>query len=109
MVGGWAKVYRKSWKYPTFCSVSFSEVAKKKKSGELNSNWNGKGATMVNKVAKTRAYRETFVEELGGMYSEEEFGYDSIPIVEDEIIPQGEPIENATPSEAPAEVNINDI
>ena len=40
--------------------------------GELNSNWKTKGATMVEKVAKVRALRETFVEDLGGMYEEEE-------------------------------------
>ena len=72
LVGGWAKVYRKNWKYPTFCSVAFDEVANKKKDGQLNSNWAGKGATMVEKVAKVRALRETFIEDLQGMYEAEE-------------------------------------
>src|SRR6056297_3638121 len=39
LVGGWAKVYRKNWEYPTEITVSFEEVAQKKKDGELNSNW----------------------------------------------------------------------
>lgn len=72
LVGGWAKVYRKNWKYPTYCSVSFDEVANRKKDGSLNSNWAGKGATMVEKVAKVRALRETFIEDLSGMYDADE-------------------------------------
>lgn len=72
LVGGWAKVYRKNWKYPTYCSVAFDEVANKKKDGSLNSNWAGKGATMVEKVAKVRALRETFIEDLSGMYDADE-------------------------------------
>ena len=31
LVGGWARVYRKNWEHPTYCSVSFDEVAQKKK------------------------------------------------------------------------------
>lgn len=97
LVGGWAKVYRKNWKYPTYCSVSFDEVAQRKKDGELNSNWSTKGATMVEKVAKVRALRETFIEDLGGMYEAEEFDIVTPPKENDEIIiPQGEPIEAET-------------
>ena len=95
LVGGWAKVYRKNWEYPTYCSVSFDEVAQKKKNGELNSNWAGKGATMVEKVAKVRALRETFIEDLGGMYEAEEIT--DAPIIaegpKDIIIEQPEPEE----------------
>lgn len=76
LVGGWAKIYRKNWEYPTYCSVSFEEVAQTKKDGTLNSNWATKGATMVEKVAKVRALRETFIEDLGGMYEAEEMGVD---------------------------------
>ena len=54
-------------------SVSFNEVAGRKSNGELNSNWNRQGATMVEKVAKVRALREAFIEEYQGMYVEEEF------------------------------------
>lgn len=94
LVGGWARVYRKNWEYPTYCSVSFDEVAQKTKDGNLNSNWNGKGATMVEKVVKVRALRETFIEELGGMYEAEEMGVDLPKETQAEIvIPQGEPIE----------------
>ncbi len=96
VVGGWAKVYRKDWKYPTYSSVSFDEVAQRKKDGSLNSNWQGKGATMVEKVAKVRALRETFIEQLGGMYEAEEMGVD-LPrentAQNDDIISQDEPVE----------------
>ena len=96
LVGGWAKVYRKNWEYPTYCSVAFDEVAQTKKDGTLNSNWAGKGATMVEKVAKVRALRETFIEDLGGMYEAEEIGVDlpkeSAP--QDQIIiEQNDPID----------------
>ena len=84
LVGGWARVFRKDWTYPTYSSVSFNEVAQRKTDGSLNSNWSTKGATMVEKVAKVRALRETFVEDLAGMYEAEEIQQD---------IPQQEPIE----------------
>ena len=103
LVGGWARVYRKNWTHPTYCSVSFDEVAQTKSDGSLNSNWTGKGATMVEKVAKVRALRETFVEELGGMYEAEEIGVDlpnETAPQKQEIIQQDEPIEvDATPAE----------
>ena len=84
LVGGWARVFRKDWTHPTYSSVSFNEVAQRKTDGSLNSNWSTKGATMVEKVAKVRALRETFVEDLAGMYEAEEIQQD---------IPQQEPIE----------------
>lgn len=95
LVGGWATVYRKNWAHPTYCSVSFEEVAQKKTDGSLNSNWATKGATMVEKVAKVRALRETFIEDLGGMYEAEEMGVE-LPkddVKERVIIQQEEPTE----------------
>lgn len=111
LVGGWARVYRKNWTHPTYCSVSFDEVAQTKSDGSLNSNWTGKGATMVEKVAKVRALRETFVEELGGMYEAEEIGIDlpsETAQQKQEIIQQGEPIEVGT-TFADNVVNIDEI
>ena len=96
LVGGWAKVYRKNWEFPTYCSVSFDEVAQRTRDGNLNSNWGNKGGTMVEKVAKVRALRETFIEDLSGMYEAEEMGVD-LPrentVQREEIIEQNEPIE----------------
>ena len=72
LVGGWAKVYRKDVAHPTAITVSFEEVAQRKRDGSLNSNWSSKGATMVEKVALVRALRETFVEDCGGMIDADE-------------------------------------
>lgn len=95
LVGGWATVYRKNWSHPTYCSVAFEEVAQKTRNGDLNSNWATKGATMVEKVAKVRALRETFIEDLGGMYEAEEMGVE-LPKENGQeriIIQQDDPIE----------------
>ena len=72
LLGGWCKVYRKDWKRPEYMSVSLDEVASRKSDGTINTTWLTKSATMVEKVAKVRALRETFVEEFGGMYIEDE-------------------------------------
>jgi phage recombination protein Bet len=107
LVGGWAKVYRKNWKYPTFCSVAFDEVANKKKDGQLNSNWAGKGATMVEKVAKVRALRETFIEDLSGMYDADET---NMPAPESPSEPEPVIIEQAEPTnEQPIDVTFDEL
>lgn len=107
LVGGWAKVYRKNWKYPTFCSVSFDEVANKKKDGSLNSNWAGKGATMVEKVAKVRALRETFIEDLQGMYEADEM---NVPAPEAPSAPEPVIIEQAEPAgDQPIDVTFDEL
>lgn len=112
LVGGWAKVYRKNWSHPTYSSVSFDEVAQKKSDGQLNANWSGKGATMVEKVAKVRALRETFIDDLGGMYEAEEMGID-LPrentMSGEVIIEQGEPTEVAEVISAENVVSIDDL
>lgn len=105
VVGGWARVYRKDWSHPIYSSVSFNEVAQKKSGGQLNSNWNSKGATMVEKVAKVRALRETFVEDLAGMYEAEEMQQE-IPQQQDVIEVQTE-IEEQT--DATKEVSMNEL
>lgn len=95
LAGGWARVYIKDVKIPSYASVDFEEVAGRKKDGKLNSNWAGKGATMVEKVAKVRALREAFVEDLAGMYEAEEFA-EVEPVKEPIIINQDEPTEETT-------------
>ena len=72
LVGGWAEVFRKDWNNSIYCSVSLAEAIQKKGNGEPNSNWSKQPATMIEKVAKVRALREAFVEDLGGMYEAEE-------------------------------------
>lgn len=104
IVGGWAEVYRKDWEYPTYCSVAFEEVAQRKNDGNLNANWATKKATMIEKVAKVRALRETFVEDLAGMYEAEEMDTPIVPkeqVIEvvEQIEPQEEIEEEVSMSE----------
>lgn len=82
LVGGWAEVFRKDWEHSIYCSVSINEVIQKKGNGEPNSNWSKQPATMIEKVAKVRALREAFVEDLGGMYEAEEM---NVELPNDEI------------------------
>jgi len=104
LVGGWAKVYRKNWKYPTYCSVSFDEVANKEKDGSLNSNWAGKGATMVEKVAKVRALRETFIEDLQGMYDADETNAPAPEAPSEPVI-----VKQPEPNEDPIDVTFDEL
>lgn len=114
LVGGWAKVFRKDWSHPTYCSVSFMEVAQRKGNGDLNSVWATKGATMVEKVAKCRALRESFIDDLGGMYEAEEMGVsvdnhqinEPEPVKEPEIVQQGEPTEE---QQQPIDVTFDEL
>ena len=103
LVGGWARVYRKDWSHATYSSVSFNEVAQKTGQGQLNSNWSNKGATMVEKVAKVRALRETFVEDLAGMYEAEEMQEPITEQVEEAIMVQAEEQEEVK------EVSMNEL
>lgn len=114
LVGGWAKVYRKDWTHPTYCSVAFDEVAQKTRDGYLNKQWATKGGTMVEKVAKVRALRETFVEDLGGMYEADEMPLpvnNEQPYPEPEIIPQPEPeiVSQPEPVDEPIDVTFDEL
>ena len=70
LLGGWAEVYRKSQKVPTEITVSLGEYH------QGNSMWNGKPATMIRKVALMQALRESFANQLGASYTEEEIPID---------------------------------
>lgn len=72
LVGAWATVYRKNWKYPISVEVNYDEYVGKKSNGEVNGQWSSKPATMIIKVAETQALRKAFVEDLQGMYDESE-------------------------------------
>lgn len=109
LVGGWAEVFRKDWENSIYCSVGLDEVIQKKWDGTPNSNWAKQPATMVEKVAKVRALREAFVEDLGGMYESEEMNVD-IPVNENIVEPKDETvIIDAEPSEEPKEINMEDL
>ena len=113
LTGGWAKVYVKNRTHPSYQSVNLSEVVQKKKDGTINSNWSSKPATMVEKVAKVRALREAFVEDLGGMYELEEFGEEVPKKVhgsDKEVIDQEETkVYDVDVQETSEEININEV
>lgn len=113
LVGGWAEVYRKDWKNSIYSSVSLDEAIQKKGNGEPNSNWSKQPATMIEKVAKVRALREAFVEDLSGMYEAEEINVELPEILEEPIIQQSETNYQNEVSDAKTEeikkVDINDI
>ena len=74
IVGGWAKIYIKGREVPQYDSVTFSEYAGYKKSGELNSNWSKRPGTMIEKVAIMHALRNAFPNDFQGLYLQEEMG-----------------------------------
>ena len=74
LVGGWCEVYLKDKKVPIRTLVSFDEYAQRTKTGQLNTMWANKGATMIRKVAQSHALREAFPEDLRGLYQQEEMG-----------------------------------
>ena len=107
LVGAWAKAYRKDWEYPVYVTVSFNEVAQKKRDGTLNSNWSKHGATMVEKVALVRALREAFVEDLGGMIEEDEaWRSEEKPTIQEDPI---EAEENKTQEDEAIEVDFSEV
>ena len=93
LVGGWAEVFRKDWNNSIYCSVSLAEAIQKKVNGEPNSNWSKQPATMIEKVAKVRALREAFVEDLGGMYEAEEMNVE-LPDKEVRVVEEVETVGN---------------
>ena len=76
LVGAWCKVYMKNLDFPIKETVSFSEVAKTNKDGQLQSTWKTMPATMCEKVAVVKALKAAMTEEFGGTYSADELGFD---------------------------------
>ena len=73
LVGGWARVYRKSISHPKVAKLRLDEYCKVSKDGKPMSIWADKPAVMIEKCAKVFALREAFPNEFSGMYIEEEF------------------------------------
>lgn len=73
LVGGWCEVYRKD-REPERVEVSLNEYIGRKKDGTVNSQWSGKPATMIRKVAVAQCLREAFSTEFQGLYVSEEMG-----------------------------------
>ena len=72
LVGGWAEVSKLNWAYPLRLEVSLQEYLGRKNDGTPNRMWSEKPATMIRKVALVQALRESFPDQFGGMYSQEE-------------------------------------
>ena len=89
LIGAWCTVYRKDWENPVTVEVNLEEYIGRKKDGTPNTNWANKPVTMITKVAKAQALREAFIEDLSGMYEQEEMNaditLDTSPIQENEI------------------------
>jgi phage recombination protein Bet len=109
VIGGWCRVYRKDRSHPEYMSVSVEEVASKKKDGTYNINWKSKTATMVEKVAKVRALRESFIDEFQGMYEAEEFGEQPINSQPIEEVKLNKENVIEVEAEEVQEVNINEV
>ncbi len=109
LVGGWAEVFRKDWKNSIYCSVSLDETIQKKSDGTPNTNWSKQPATMIEKVAKVRALREAFVEDLAGMYEAEEMNVDLPEIKEETIISQDEVVDAEYEESTIEEVDMNEL
>ena len=109
LVGGWAEVFRKDWKNSIYCSVDLEEVIQKKSDGTPNANWTKQPATMIEKVAKVRALREAFVEDLAGMYEAEEMNVDLPEIKEEPIINQEEVVDTEYEEVSAEEVDMNEL
>lgn len=108
LAGGWAEVYRKDWGHPIYASVALDEVVQKKSDGTPNSNWQKQPATMIEKVAKVRALREAFVEDLAGMYEAEEMDTE-LPEIQEPIIQQDDVEEATITKEEVKQVSLNEL
>ena len=64
---------------------------------------------MIEKVAKVRALREAFVEDLAGMYEVEEMNVDLPEIKEEPIINQDDVVEAEYEEAPPEEVDMNEL
>ena len=87
LIGGWAKAYVKGYCVPFYCSVALNEYIGRKKNGEVNSQWSGKPATMIRKVALAQVLRDAFPEQnAGGMYVQEELPQAQNIVLSDEAV-----------------------
>ena len=76
-MGGWAKVYRKDRQRPVYAAVNIKECIKYTRTGKPTRFWEDMPATMVRKVALSRALREAFPNRFGGTLTTAE--YEEIP------------------------------
>lgn len=109
LVGGWCEVYRKD-REPERVEVSLNEYIGRKKDGTINSQWSGKPATMIRKVAVAQCLREAFSTEFQGLYVPEEMDVEE-PIgnfVAEEAAPVNQ-IEEEAGLQAPQEMTSESV
>jgi len=83
LVGAWAKVFRKDRSCPIVAKINLTEY-------DMNKGiWLQKKSTMIAKVAKSQALRESFPESLGAMYAEEEQDITLAEEVKEDVKKQG--------------------
>jgi phage recombination protein Bet len=104
LVGGWARVSFKDGKEDLFNTVSLDEYIGRKKDGTVNSQWAGKPATMIKKVALVQALRDAFPNNLGQMYVREEMNIDE-DLPTDPIDPVNEQMKREKVEEPPKPAN----
>lgn len=78
LIGGWARVYRKDRRMPSYAEVAFSEYSTGRSMWKP-ADQGGKPATMIRKVAEVQALREAFPETFSGLYDSSEMGLDNEP------------------------------
>lgn len=92
----WAKIYHEDYDKPIYCEVDYKEYVGQKDeyiNGKPtgvkipNRMWAEKPRTMLKKCALVTALRETFTEDFGGLYSQEEVN----------IIEEALPLKEVTP------------
>ncbi len=69
LAGGWARVFRKDRAKPFYSAVNIKECVKYTKYGKPTRFWEEMPATMVRKVALSRALREAFTNRYSGTYT----------------------------------------
>lgn len=77
LIGGWARIYVKNRKVPSYSSASLAEYNTGK------SLWASKPATMIRKVALVQAMREAFPEDLQQLYDAAEIPFEPRVVYED--------------------------
>jgi phage recombination protein Bet len=73
LVSSTAKVYRKDRRFPSVATAYMAEYSKP------TSIWKQMPSIMLSKCAKSLAIREAFIQELGGLYTQEEMPADFAP------------------------------
>jgi len=79
-IGAWARVHRKDRKLPIEGVAMLSEYDKG------HGNWKTMRRVMINKCAESVALRKGFPQQLGGLYTEEEYQPDARPIEEAAVV-----------------------